>query len=133
MSLDLTLRRYRPGDEHFVTPRADFAAAYAGEGRLPIGPKWTVERGDNVLAVGGFEPLGGASWCAWAYAADLAPREWVTAGRGARSAIDWLAGAMAPLEVWALAHAHPGADRLLRRIGFLPAEAPGEYLLSESA
>lgn len=115
----LTLRLYRLGDEDQVTARLDFARAFEAEGRrLPDGPKWTLARGDEVLGVGGFEGQGNGRWAAWSYLSDMTPRQWWFAALMARAAVGYLRRAFHAPWIQAVAADHPGAGRLLERIGF---------------
>jgi hypothetical protein len=113
----MALFPYRAGDENRFKARGDFAKAFAAEGRLPDGLKWTLKEGATVWAVGGFEPLGDGQWGAWAYAADMPPRAWVTGARMARGALLWMFKTFRPTRVAAEAAPFPAARRLLARIG----------------
>lgn len=124
----LQMRPYRDGDERRMTARADFAADFAEEGALPLGPKWTLVDGPQVRGVGGAEPLGKGVWGGWAYLAELRPREWLFAAEVARLALGWVRRRHRPQAVQAVAGEHPGADRLLRHIGFEPVDGSRLYL-----
>lgn len=128
----LSLKLYLPGDEKRVTARADFAKAYAREGsRLPDGPKWTLGDGGTVLGVGGLEPLGEGNWGAWAYLADLTPRQWWWARMMAKAVIGYARRHFRVVCITARAADAPGAGRLLERLGFIACddEDPRSFIL----
>lgn len=132
----LQLRPYRDRDETRVKARQDFAEAFAADGGvLPTGPKWTLLDGAAVLAVGGIEPLGGHSWGAWAYAAELTPRQWAFGAMMAKAVLEWAWRRFDPTSIRALAEPVNGAGRLLERIGLKPSGEPGEglHLMTEAA
>lgn len=115
-----TLRGYQEGDEAAMTPRPDFAAAFEAEGRrLPAGPKWTMmSAAGRVLGIGGLEPLGDQTWAAWAFMADLRPRDWLRVTTFARDILGHQRIAYRARKIQAVAAPVKGACRLLERIGF---------------
>lgn len=118
----LSLRLYRPRDEQKFTARADFAEEFGSEGGVvPDGPKWTLTRGGQPIAVGGFErePGPGRYYGAWAYASELSPREWAFAVLCARAAMGWLKHRHSAAQIGVLLNGPtPEKQRTARRMGF---------------
>lgn len=117
------VRAYEAGDEQRMTPRADFAADLIEQGgALPAGPRWTLAQGPmlrEVLGIGGVEPLGGRRWGAWAYLSDMAPRQWLIAGKAAYAALFWARHELGRPTIQAVPAPTPQAVQLLKRIGFV--------------
>jgi hypothetical protein len=121
------LAPYWPGEEARIAARADFAQWFAEHDRaLPAGPKWTLhgDRG-RILGVGGFCLVEGCRWGAWAYMADLRPREWVVAARVAVRVLQWAKvllpgqGDGRPVQICAVPAKFDAARRLLTSMGFV--------------
>lgn len=120
----MRLRQFDPADLGQFTPRADFRADYVDAGsRLPFGPKLTLTGDDGqVLGVAGFvslEPHSRNLRGAWAYMADMRPREWLQAARKARTACAW-AAALLGARIYATPADTDAARRLLAFVGFRP-------------
>lgn len=118
----MRLRRYELGDR--VDATAAFRAEYEASGcELPPGAKFSlvarVDGREVVRGIAGFQTLGGIQLGAWAYMADLSPKEWVRAARLARTACGW-ATALGGKAVYATPHDTDEARRLLAYIGFRP-------------
>jgi hypothetical protein len=126
----LVLRTYQTGDEWRITARPDFAAEFAAAGEvIPYGPKWTIQRGGDVVAIGGLEPLGDRQWSLWAYAAELAPREWAAALHWTRGLLAHEVAVLDMGSVRAVAGSHPGAGLVLRHLNFRPEGDPNIFQL----
>ena len=125
----LAARTYVRRDERLFAARADFARDFAQEGRLPDGPKWTLCDAAGVIGVGGIEALGDGVWGAWAYLADLRPRQWLLAAELARAVLETVRRIHAPALIQAVAGDHPGAGRVLERVGFSPTAEPTIYCM----
>ncbi|HET6972068.1 MAG TPA: hypothetical protein VFH92_13145 [Phenylobacterium sp.] len=119
----MRLRGYELGDEFRVPARADFARDFEAAGRtLPAGPKLTlVDDAGAVAGVAGFMNVGPRQWCAWAFLADLAPRQWARAGRLARTCARWATALLDDgCDVYATPYDTDQARRLLAAVGFRP-------------
>jgi hypothetical protein len=116
----MSVRLFRDGDDAQVDARADFREA-RGDKPLHDGPKWTLLRGREVRAVGGFwrEP-GTLEWRGWGYAADLGPREWAFVATVAEHLVLRLKRIAPRSTVYAIPAPTPQADALLAHMGFLP-------------
>ena len=126
------IRAYWGGDELCVAARPDFAKDFAAAGGvLHEGPKWTLATVENVVrGVCGLSPLGDGVWGAWAYLADLTPREWGQAVRVGRATLGHLFQAYDARQFQAVAAEHPGAARVLEALGFAPSgDQPRLYVM----
>lgn len=84
----LVRRSYQEGDETAFRPREDFLAHIDAAGQaLPRGPKATITRGGEPVAVGGLHPWKPGSWTLWMRAGELSPREWAFAAEAAMDAV----------------------------------------------
>lgn len=127
----LALKLYRPGDEHRINARTDFAADFAAAGKiLPDGPKWTLSDGAVVLGVGGVEPLGQGCWAAWAYLAEMTARQWGFGVMMARAVLAFVRQSFWVTEIHAEAALAEGADKVLEKIGFIACAQPRLYLMT---
>lgn len=127
-----TVRVYWQGDEACVAARADFAEAFAQAGALHEGSKWSLMRGEQVVGVAGLSPMGEGCWAAWAYLADLSPREWGQVVRVGRASLAHLMKAFRASRFQAVAAEHPGAARVLVALGFKPSgDHPRLYVMGE--
>ena len=129
----LTLRVYQDGDEAAVAARADFAEAFAAQGRLPDGRKWTLVSAGRVVGVAGLEPLGDGCWGAWAYLAELSPRQWVIAVYLARSVLVSMWAGLRARCIQAVPAEHPGAARVLAAMGFRAGAHPRLFVMGDEA
>lgn len=128
------IRAYWGGDEQCVAARPDFAKDFAEAGGvLHEGPKWTLASVDNtVRGVCGLSPMGEGVWAAWAYLADLTPREWAQAVRVGRHTLAHLFQVYDARRFQAVAAEHPGATRVLAALGFKPSgDHPRLYVMGE--
>lgn len=117
-----------PGDQHRFDARGDFLRDLRAEGgRLPKGPRWTLETGAGrreVLGVGGLEDQGGGRWAAWGFLSDMKPRQWLVAGWAAHAVLTWARKGLEARTIVAIPAPTLEAVRLLKRIGFVDVGEP---------
>ena len=132
----IRLRGYRIGEEFGVDARHDFWRDFRCKGWvLPVGPKLTLAGPDDApLGVAGFQRVGDRQWCAWAFLAELAPRDWLRAARKARTCVRWAAALLdGGAEIYAVPADTIEARRLLAWIGFRPSpDADGPWKFVEA-
>ncbi|PZQ57978.1 MAG: hypothetical protein DI570_18930 [Phenylobacterium zucineum] len=118
----MKLRPYQIGDECCFQPRADFLADFAADGgQVREGPKFTLMgEGGAVRGVAGLTRLAHHAWGAWALMPDLSPREWVAAGRWARTVCVWATALHPRGRIYAVPADTDAARRLLAYAGFRP-------------
>ncbi len=128
--MTLNLRRYIGGDEFTVAARDDFDDAFTKAGsRLPEGPAWTLHEDGRAVGVGGVYQLEGrlGEWEAWAYLADMTPRQWLKAALHAIAVLSYVKRAFHVERIFACAGAGPASERLLIRMGFTPTGQVGPF------
>lgn len=109
------IRPCEADDEHAFEARADFVLQ-RGDDPIPAGFKVTLCDGARVLGVAGLEPLDGGHLGAWAYLADLTPRQWLRAAGLVPEVLRHFR--VGGYRIQAVPFETAPACRLLERIGF---------------
>ncbi len=117
----IDLRAYRRGDEAAFTPREDFAEEMAmighdWSGGPPTGHVWTLTRDHEVIGLAGVHRVLDRRPEAWAWVADLAPRDWVALVRLGRKMLGRMPQ-LGPVEASCRLSSR-AAQSCLERIGF---------------
>jgi hypothetical protein len=122
------VRFYRDGDERRMAMRDDMRAEFESLGaRLHEGPKWSMEDGSKVLAIGGAAyDENTDSWDFWLLAGKLRPRQWLQIFRRAEGVIAEIK-AQGRERIWVAASNCPGAAEFIERLGFQPSAKSGVY------
>lgn len=113
----MRLEGYEIGDVYDVDARADFWTDFAAAGfRLPEGVKMTLrDETGAIVGVAGFTRLAEPGQVgAWAYLADLSPRQWIKAARLARDLCRLL-----PFWGWSIYATPADTDEAMRLLGFI--------------
>ena len=128
--MSATVRFYQQRDERRIAAfRPETAAQFdAMAGRVHEGPKWTLQDGDAVLAVGGaaFDETSD-SWDLWLLAdAGMRPRHWVQVYHRTQGLIQEIK-ALAAESIWVQADVCAGAKEFIERLGFQRSKVEGVY------
>lgn len=127
-ALKMTAATQALAEARALPVRADMRDDFASEAAaLPIGPIWTLYEGDRVVGLGGLERRGAGTSAGWLLVPEgLTARDWAKGRRAILEVLQWASWHSVRRVAAVVEAGNIGAQRLLARLGFEPADRAGD-------